>query len=133
MTPVDRSRARRGYMGSRLTASRVDGTRDYKITFSSGPNSTKNSKQPILLLGETRENAERALWRAQFINAHQGEYCRLWIYKRDGYEEVTDVDHIVGPARKEKAADSTTLPEYKTAKDNLKRIKRDIIAGKGEE
>lgn len=86
--------SRTGYLGRRLTASRVPGAKDYRITFHKD-NSTKTemrSKAPVYLLMSTREEAERVMWRVRNLRSHRDEglTCKLQVFTVAGWKAVDD-------------------------------------------
>lgn len=84
-------------MGRRETTSRTPGTNDYIITFHKEGETKKarSEGRPIMLLGVTREEAERQMWRAENLpnNRAAGKMCVLKIFTvKHGWKAVDDGD-----------------------------------------
>lgn len=126
-------------MHGRVTASTIEGARDWLITF----HDKKDKKRALVPWKDqkagkselhtklTPEQAKRALWRAQYINADVGKTCKLWLFTGGDPEYVAveddDIPEILGKAKKEKAWEGVSLPEYKIARDSLARLKRERV------
>lgn len=133
------ARPRGNPVHGRVTASKIEGARDWLITF----HDKKDKKRELVPFKDqkagksqlhtrlTLEQARRALWRAQYINAGVGKTCRLWLFTGGSPEYVAveddDIPEILEQAKKEKTWEGIPLAEYGAARESLKRLKRERV------
>jgi hypothetical protein len=87
------------YPGRRDTVSPNPEARDWLVVFHKKGKTTKKEmgeKQPMLLLGRTRTDAEREVWRAQNVrgNKEEGLYCELKVFSNGRWRPLEEVEDV---------------------------------------